>query len=108
MGRETVVHSSGTRGPIVVMSGQKAPTVKVGGGGKGGPMTAISTQQGDSVSEKVGKIIDESGHARVEDEGSSGEAVEVDEVENQPNLKKRMWKEEKEVVKEAEKEKDEL
>ena len=108
MGRETVVHSSGTRGPKVVMPGQKAPTIKVGGGGKGGPMSAISTPQGDSVSEKVGKIIDESGHAQVEDEGLSGEAVEEDEVENQPNPKKRMWEEEKEEAKEAEREKDEL
>jgi len=38
----------------------------------------------------------------------SGEAVEEDEVENQPNPKKRMWEEEKEEAKEAEREKDEL
>ena len=71
-------------------------------------MSAISTPQGDSVSEKVGKIIDESGHAQVEDEGLSGEAVEEDEVENQPNPKKRMWEDEKELAMEAEREKDEL
>jgi protein transport protein SEC20 len=120
VGRETVVHSSGTRRPKVAMSGQEAPSIKVGGGGKGGPMRATGTRlgshqesSGGTVSEEVGKIIDE-GHARDQDEGTSGEegssgaAPEGEEIENQPNPKKRRWEEEKESAKEAERKKDEL
>jgi protein transport protein SEC20 len=120
VGRETVVHSSGTRRQKVVMPGQEAPSIKVGGGGKGGPMRATGTTPGNpqessggTVSEEVGKIID-GGHARDQGEGTSGEegtngdAPEGEEVENQPNPKKRMWEEEKEAAKETERKKDEL
>jgi protein transport protein SEC20 len=120
-GGETVVHSSGTRGPKVAMAGQKAPSIQVGGGGKGGPVKATGTPQGnpheasgDSVSEKVSKIIDESGDAPIEDEGAgsekgaSDEAVKGEEVESQPNPKKRMWEEEKESATNAERKMDEL
>jgi protein transport protein SEC20 len=120
-GGETVVHSSGTRGPKVAMAGQKAPSIQVGGGGKGGPVKATGTPQGnpheasgDSVSEKVSKIIDESGDAPIEDEGAgsekgaSDEAVKREEVESQPNPKKRMWEEGKESATKAERKKDEL
>jgi protein transport protein SEC20 len=117
LSRETVVHSSGTRGPRVTLSGSRAPSIKVGGGGKGGPMKPRPTgtpqgstaeSLGESVSEQVGKIIDESGEDAVEDEEKSEDAAEGEEVENQPNPKKRMWEEDKEAVKEAERNKDEL
>lgn len=116
--RETVVHSSGTRGPKVTMTGQKSPSIKVGGGGKGGlvkdPQENRHEASGEHMSEQVGKIIDESGHIPNEDggtgseEGAMNDDVEGDEVENQPNPKKRMWEEEKESAKEAQRKKDEL
>jgi protein transport protein SEC20 len=66
------------------------------------------------VSEKVGKIIDESGDAPIEDEGAgsekgtSDEEAKGEEVESQPNPKKRMWEEEKESATEAKRKNDEL
>jgi protein transport protein SEC20 len=114
-GRETFIHSSGTRVPSVVMSGQRTPSIKVGGGGKGGPMKTTSTPQGspaepsgESVSEQVGKIVDESDDIPIEDEGTSQDAVKGDQAENRPNPKKRMWEEDKEAAKEAERKRDEL
>jgi protein transport protein SEC20 len=114
-GRETFLHSSGTRAPRVVISGQRTPSIRVGGGGKGGPMKATGTPQGssaelsdESLSEKVGKIIDKSGDAPIEAEELSGDFVEGESVLNQPSPKKRMWEEEKEAAKEAERKRDEL
>jgi protein transport protein SEC20 len=106
-GSGTVVHSSGTRGPKVVMTGQKAPSVKVGGGGKGGPMTATPQgsrleSSGDSVLEEVVKIIDDSDHAPIEADPTDGDEMEREEVDNQPNPMKRMWEEEKESVRDTE------
>lgn len=62
-----------------------------------------------NVSEQVGKIIDESN-----DGDGTGEERKVDDpaeenqAEDKPNPKKRMWEEEKEAAKEAERKKDEL
>lgn len=109
-GRQTVIHSSGTRGPPRVdMSGQRAPSIKVGGGGKGAPMRPTDTPSGgesESVSEQVGKIIDDSGGNP--NEGTTDDVAVGKEVEGQPNPKKRMWEEDKEAAKEAGRKKDEL
>jgi len=107
--KETVVHSSGTRGPKVTMAGQAAPSIKVGGGGKGrpGPSQGNSPVAGENMSEKIGKIIDESGEAPAEDENEEGAIDDVMETHGQPNPKKRMW-EENESVQAAETTKDEL
>lgn len=117
LSRGTVVHSSGTRGPRVTMSGSRTPSIQVGGGKKGGPMKPRPTDTpqespaespGESVSEQVGKIIDESGDDSARGEGTIEDAVDGEQVENQPNPKKRMWEEDKEAVKEAERNRDEL
>lgn len=110
-GRETVVHNSATRGPRPNMSGASAPTVSVGGGGKGAPMRG-SPQPGqgseESVSEQVGRIIDESQDDQTVPESLTGDATEGEEAGTQKNPKKRMWEEDKEIAKEAQRKKDEL
>jgi protein transport protein SEC20 len=119
--RETIMHSSSTRGPKLSMAHQEAPNIQAGGGGKGGPTKETgmppgraNEASGESVSEKVGKIIDETGQLPIEDERTGIDerpidgVVEGEEVEGQPNPKKRMWEEEKESAKEAERKKDEL
>jgi protein transport protein SEC20 len=109
-GRETVVHNSATRGPRPNMSGASAPTVSVCGGGKGAPMSG-SPQPGqgseERVSEQVGRIIDESQDDQTVPESLTGDVTEGEEAGTQKNSKKRMWEEDKEVAKEAQR-KDEL
>lgn len=110
--RDTVVHSSGTRGPKVTMSGvRNPPSIRVGGGGKGAPGATDTPQRrpgsaDDSISQQVGKIIDESGEAAIDAEEVGEDPLE--EREHQPNPMKRMWEEEKESAKEAQRQKDEL
>ncbi|KAE9381456.1 Sec20-domain-containing protein [Stipitochalara longipes BDJ] len=112
--QETVIHSSGTRGPKITTTGQIAPSINVGGGGKGGPGPSPRSSHevsGENMSEKIGKIIDESGEVSIDgevEEGTSDRTVEGGLVEDQPNPKKRMWEEEKESVKAAERAKVEL
>jgi len=122
-GRETVMHSSGTRGPLPTMSGSRAPSVNVGGGGRGAPMRSTDTPQQrrsereeGSVSEQVGRIIDQSNQQSGErpsaddrvPEGQTGEDAPQEEEQVQRNPKKRMWEEEKEAPKEAQRVRDEL
>lgn len=87
-GRKTVVNMDGA---------DSVPTVQVGQG---------QTQQDgdpDSMVEKVGRIIqDQEDHA----DGSDGVNNASEQV--QPNPKKRMWEEDKEAAKQAERAKDEL
>lgn len=99
--RETVVNDSAMRGAAqATMSGAGAPSVNVGGGGGGAP-----EELAKSVSEQVGRIIDES---REEQAVPGEDATEEEHVQNQPNPKKRMWEEDKEEAKEAQRKKDEL
>ena len=114
-GRETVVHNSATgRAPRATMSGARAPSVNVGGGGRGAPMRPSDApsdgapqRSGESVSEEVGRIIDE-GNEEPVDEGLPEDAGEGQEAGTQRNPKKRMWEEPKEEAKEEQKRKDEL
>jgi protein transport protein SEC20 len=108
----SVVHNKATRIPKT--PGGKPPSVNVGGGGRGAPMNGpnvpgMQQGSGESVSEQVGRIIDESqsGELRKEDttEGALEEQGEQDEVK--PNPKKRMW-EEKEAPIKAQRQRDEL
>jgi protein transport protein SEC20 len=108
--QQTVVHSSGTRGPKITMTGQPAPSIQVGGGGKGGPASSHQASA-ENMSEKIGKMIDDSGDVPIDDEGEEGirdGTMNGEEAEDQPNPKKRMWEEEKEVAEAAERAKDEL
>ena len=118
---QTIVHNSATRGPRPVISGARAPNVNVGGGGRGAPMrrsdtppSSIPESSGRSVSEQVGRIIDGSQDGPVTeqsgDEKLSQEISQegVDDVENRPNPKKRMWEEPVEAEKELHRKKDEL
>jgi protein transport protein SEC20 len=108
--QQTVVHNSGTRGPKITMTGQAAPSIQVGGGGKGEPASSHQALA-ENMSEKIGKIIEDSGDVPIYDEGEEGirdGTMEGEEAEDQPNSKKRMWEEEKEVAEAAERAKDEL
>lgn len=114
---QTVVHNSATRASRPTIA-PRAPSVNVGGGGKGGPMKPGETPQGEggeTISEKVGRIIDDSqenqGEAReaTEDPIEEGtEAMEEGQAYVQKNPKKRMWEEDKEAAQEAQRAKDEL
>ncbi|TVY36473.1 hypothetical protein LOCC1_G005401 [Lachnellula occidentalis] len=96
-GSTTVTHATAGRVSVPAYA-RRPPGVNVGGGGKGAPMaqgTPAPQGQGGSVSEQVGKIIDES------KEQEAGEEVKndtpEDEAAEQPrNPKKRMWEEDKE------------
>lgn len=113
VGRETVMHNSGTRTARATVSGMRAPSVNVGGGGRGAPMRptdeprrSVPESSGESVSEQVGRIIDESQNEPVPDQvQAEGNIEELN--EDKPNPKKRMWEEEKEAAKEEQR-KDEL
>ena len=72
------------------------------------PQESPAESPGESVSEQVGKIIDESRDDSARGEGMIEDAVDGEQVENPPNPKKRMWEEDKEAVKEAERNRDEL
>lgn len=97
-----------TAGRIAVPSfARPPPGVRVGGGGKGGPMPQGYQGDGGSVSEEVGRIVDESKKSE-----SGAEIVDdppTEEAEEQPrNPKKRMWEEDIEAAKEEQRRKDEL
>ncbi|KAH7364560.1 protein transport membrane glycoprotein-like protein Sec20 [Rhexocercosporidium sp. MPI-PUGE-AT-0058] len=111
----TVVHSSGTRGPRPTGGPPGAQHVQVGGGGRGAPMRqgqgSVPERSGESVSEQVGRIIDESQNHEGADETSvkdSQEGEQVSEEAEPRNPKKRMWEEPVEAEKEAQKKHDEL
>jgi protein transport protein SEC20 len=105
-----VTHNSAT-GKLSMPSGaQRPPSIRVGGGGRGAPMSGPNTPpepsrpSPESYSEKVGKIIDDSNEDIVTEE-----SIEVVAAEESPrNPKKRMWEEEKEATKQAQRSKDEL
>lgn len=110
----TVVHGSGTRGPQPTGPPPPGQNVRVGGGGRGAPMGQAEQGGGseDSLTEQVGKIIDESRDQQEADaEGSAdttGETAPDDggQRAEQPveprNPRKRMWEEEVEAPKQAE------
>jgi protein transport protein SEC20 len=89
--------------------------MNVGGGGRGAPMRPMDAPQGQgSVSEQVGRIIDESrndyaGEEKPAQEESGGDANgEGEQAQAKRNPMKRMWEEDKEAAKEAQRRKDEL
>lgn len=75
------------------------PTVQVGKG-----QTQTETGDPDSMVEKVGRIIEGQDEEPKDDSGGNTNASK----QAQPNPKKRMWEEDKEAAKEAERVKDEL
>jgi protein transport protein SEC20 len=104
VGRETVVHNSAMgRAPRATISGARVPSVNVGGGGRGAPQ-----RPDESVSEQVGRIIDESSKEQPVDEGLSEDPGENQESEAQRNPRKRMWEEDNDAAKEEQRKKDEL
>ncbi|KUJ24000.1 Sec20-domain-containing protein [Mollisia scopiformis] len=115
MGHHTVAHSSGTRGPKPSLGPPGVHRVNVGGGGRGAPMQGSNNPQaskqetsGDSMSEKVGRIIDESRESPLGETEEGGDSAPKGEAEIQRNPKKRMWEEEREAGKDAQRKKDEL
>jgi len=115
VGHSTIVHSTGTRTPIPTIAGSHARSMNVGGGGRGAPMRPMDAPQGQgSVSEQVGRIIDESrndyaGEEKPAQEESGGDANgEGEQAQAKRNPMKRMWEEDKEAAKEAQRRKDEL
>jgi protein transport protein SEC20 len=105
------VHNSGTWGTSSqTVIGSRVPSVHVGGGRHEASSTGTQPAGSEgSIIEEVGKIIDES------QQGGSGEGQERgnEQVTNEerggpPNPKKRMWEEDKEAPKEAQRKKDEL
>ncbi|KAL5320583.1 hypothetical protein ACEPPN_011393 [Leptodophora sp. 'Broadleaf-Isolate-01'] len=115
MSHATVVHSSGTRGPRPTGGPPGAQHIHVGGGGRGAPMRqgqgSVPERSGESVSEQVGRIIDESQNQDGTEETPAEDPQGGEQVseETEPrNPKKRMWEEPKEAEKEAQKKHDEL
>jgi protein transport protein SEC20 len=116
VGRETVVHNSATgRVPRATIPGARVPSVNVGGGGRGAPMRPSDVPQGgapqrpdESVSEQVGRIIDETSKEQPVDESLSEDSGENQESEAQRNPRKRMWEEDNDAAKEEQRQKDEL
>ncbi|KAL2065074.1 hypothetical protein VTL71DRAFT_4214 [Oculimacula yallundae] len=115
MSQASVVHSSGTRGPRPTGGPPATQHVQVGGGGRGAPMRqgpgGVSESSGGSMSEQVGKIIDESQNQEDVEEKPAEDTQEGEPIseEAEPrNPKKRMWEEPQEAEKEAKKKHDEL
>ena len=114
MASETVVHNSATRASRP--SAAPRPNIQVGAGGKGGPMRPREAPQGgETLSEQVGQIIDESQNNEGAQQEVTDDPVEKasrreegEQAESQPNPKKRMWEEDKEAAKQAQRAKDEL
>jgi protein transport protein SEC20 len=104
----TVSHR--TAGRLSAPSGARTPPgVNVGGGGKGAPMHSQGPPAGQegSVTEQVGRIIDESKEQEAGKEEEEG-MPENETAEEPKNPKKRMWEEDKEAAKEEQRKKDEL
>ena len=106
----TVVHNSATRASKPTMP-PRAPSVNVGGGGKGGPMRPAETPQaqgGETISDQVGRIIEDLQYNEEKKQEGIEDPVDGNPDEEQKNSKKRMWEEDKEAAKEAQRSKDEL
>ena len=72
------------------------------------PRTSRQENSGDSMSEQVGRIIDESQEESIAKNSEAEEETREGEADIQQNPKKRMWEEDKEAAKEAARNKDEL
>lgn len=109
---QTVIqHNSATRAPHPSGIPRNAPSVNVGGGGRGAPMrsadtsqTIVHKQEPDTMVEQVGRIIEESGTGEAQEDLSENSEEQGD-VERNP--KKRMF-EDQEAGANAERRKDEL
>ncbi|KAH8815124.1 protein transport membrane glycoprotein-like protein Sec20 [Xylogone sp. PMI_703] len=112
-GQTLRVHNSATRAPFSTIIPQNPPSVNVGGGGRGAPIRSDAPQaeahrqEPDTMAERVGRIIDESGAK----EGEGSQPRQNEPVEEQPevrrNPKKRMFEDPEAIAKE-ERKKDEL
>jgi len=108
-GESMVIGGDGSGRTVAGVTGAAAmPTVSVAGGG-----TTSQTETGaepDSMVEQVGHIVD--GQQAQSQEGAASSEEQRQQQgqgqEDQPNPKKRMWEEEKEAAKHAERVKDEL
>ena len=113
VGSQTVLHNRATRASKPAIP-PRAPSINVGGGGKGSPMRPVETPQGqgeETVSEQVGRIIDDNQQnegAEQKETEEFEETTEEEQAEEQKNPKKRMWEEDKETAKEAQRSKGEL
>jgi protein transport protein SEC20 len=107
VGQETALYSSVASVSALSMAGSQAPSISVGGEGRA---QATGGEGQESVSEQIGKIIDESrdgqGQDDTRDESAEGQGEEG-QAEVERNPKKRMWDAEKEAA-EAPGKKDEL
>ena len=75
-----------------------APSIQVGGGGKGQPAPRRSDDGEDSMSEKIGTMAEKSSQTNKTGEGLSkqddkGTTLRERQNDEPPNPKKRMWEE---------------
>lgn len=102
VGESTVVYSTGTPAATPTGFGEDTPGIRTGGAG-GNSREA----SGDSMSEQVGRIIDETGNAEDTAGDDGNHTMEDRKAEDKPNPKKRMFEDE-EAAKGAQRKKDEL
>ena len=113
--RESLIVQPSATGdfPKWEMSGNEAPSVVVGVGGKGGPGQE-EVRGKDSMVEQVGKMVEDAqqGQGAIEGRGVDGgddkSERNVKQPEESRNPKKRMWEEDKEAKRYEESAKDEL
>jgi len=107
IGGQTVVHHNPARATVV---GSDAPVINVAND-RSSSIRETDAHQDETLTEQVGRIIDENPESQGEEEAGTadnGESAEVEPVEAEKNPKKRMWEEPKEAAKEAPRKKDEL
>jgi protein transport protein SEC20 len=95
---------AGSVSPSIIGSG----TPSIVGGSASSAREMDSSPGEESVSEQVGRIIDENQTHEAEGGKEEGEPGTEDQTEIQKNPKKRMWEEPKEAAKEEQRTKDEL
>jgi protein transport protein SEC20 len=103
-----IVHSSATE-PLGRATGSvRAPSVNVGGGGRGAPPRGTEPAGQGGMVEEVGRIIDDSQQQGSSQEQQQGSGQGEQAARHEPNPKKRMWEEPVEAAKEEQRKKDEL
>jgi protein transport protein SEC20 len=113
VGHETAVYSSIASSSTPSVAGSQSPGISVGGYEGAASTRPTDARRGqESVSEQVGRIIEESRNGNVEDndrDKSNNEHQDVGkQAEAERNPKKRMWEAEKEAEYDAQRRQDEL
>jgi protein transport protein SEC20 len=107
VGGQTIVHQNPARATVV---GSDAPVIHVAND-RSSSIRETDSPQDETLTEQVGRIIDDSQAdqgGEVRGTADDEESTEGEPVEGEKNPKKRMWEEDKEAAKEAQRKKDEL